>query len=201
MKANGKLKSYLSGCTYGEAISRISQVAHDQDFTALKELQSCRHEHKRVGLRYANALRNSKIASMKYTYVVQTSSLCTTQFLVKQSDKSTVSCEVNLDTIVSWRGEQFRIVTGTCFYYSSTRIICPCACAMILIMCINFIVFGITHYGRRPSNLWNCPTTRIHLITLLHIWYLQAMSQSNFLQGMLPWTTPCIVLILRFLTK
>jgi len=42
MKANGKLKSYLSGCTYGEAISRISQVARDQDFTALKELQVCR---------------------------------------------------------------------------------------------------------------------------------------------------------------
>ncbi len=29
MKANGKLKSYLSGCTYGEAVSRISQVARD----------------------------------------------------------------------------------------------------------------------------------------------------------------------------
>ena len=38
MKANGKLKSYLNGCTYGEAVSRISQVARDQDFTALKEL-------------------------------------------------------------------------------------------------------------------------------------------------------------------
>ncbi len=41
MKANGKLKSYLSGCTYGEAVSRISQVARDQDVTALKELQTC----------------------------------------------------------------------------------------------------------------------------------------------------------------
>jgi hypothetical protein len=38
MKANGKLKSYLSRCTYGEAVSRISQVAQDQDFTALKEI-------------------------------------------------------------------------------------------------------------------------------------------------------------------
>jgi hypothetical protein len=35
MKANGKLKSYLSESTYGEAVSRISQVARDQDFTAL----------------------------------------------------------------------------------------------------------------------------------------------------------------------
>jgi hypothetical protein len=107
MKANGKLKSYLSRCTYGEAISRISQVAWDQDFTALKELQTCRHEHKRVGLRYADALKNSKVATMKYSYVVQTSPLCTTQFLVKESDTCTVACEVNLDAIVSWRGEQF----------------------------------------------------------------------------------------------
>jgi hypothetical protein len=78
IKANGKLKSYLSGCTYGEAISRISQVAWDQDFTALKELQTCRHEHKRVGLRYADALKNSKVAAMKYSCVEQTSPLCTT---------------------------------------------------------------------------------------------------------------------------
>jgi hypothetical protein len=35
MKANGKLKSSLSGCTYGEVISRFSQVAQDQDFTVL----------------------------------------------------------------------------------------------------------------------------------------------------------------------
>jgi hypothetical protein len=41
MKANEKLKSYFSGCTYGEAVSRISQVEQDQDFTALKELQLC----------------------------------------------------------------------------------------------------------------------------------------------------------------
>ncbi len=51
MKANGKLKNYLSGCTYGEAVTRISQVARDQDYTALKELQSCRENHKKVELR------------------------------------------------------------------------------------------------------------------------------------------------------
>ena len=67
MKANGKLKSYLSGCTYGKAVSRISQVAQDQDFTALKELQVCREEHKKVGKRYADALKNSKVAAMKYS--------------------------------------------------------------------------------------------------------------------------------------
>jgi hypothetical protein len=82
-----------------------------------------------VGLRYANALKNSKVAAMKYSYVVQTNPLCTTQFLVKESDTCTVACEVNLDAIVSWRGEQFRIVTGTCSYYSSTQMICPCVCA------------------------------------------------------------------------
>jgi hypothetical protein len=50
MNTNGKLKSYLSGCTYGEAVSRISQVAQDQDFTALKELQLFLENHKKVGL-------------------------------------------------------------------------------------------------------------------------------------------------------
>ncbi len=66
MKANGKLKSYLSRCTYGKAISRISQVTQDQDFIALKELQSLWEDHKRVKLRYVNALKNSKVAAMKY---------------------------------------------------------------------------------------------------------------------------------------
>ncbi len=37
IKANGKLKNFLSGCTYSEAVSRISQVAHDQDIAALTE--------------------------------------------------------------------------------------------------------------------------------------------------------------------
>jgi hypothetical protein len=59
MKANGKLKSYLSGCTYGEAVSRISQVARDQDFTALKELQLCREDHKNVGLKRGEGVTTS----------------------------------------------------------------------------------------------------------------------------------------------
>ncbi len=67
MKANGKLKSYLSGCTYGEAVSRISQVARDQDYTALKELQLCPESHKKVELKYADALINSKAAAMKFS--------------------------------------------------------------------------------------------------------------------------------------
>jgi hypothetical protein len=129
IKANGKLKSYLSGCTYGEAISRISQVAQDQDFTALKELQVCCEQHKKVGLRYAEALKNSKVEAMKYSCVEQISPLTTTQFFVKENDASTIHCEVDLNTTVFWRGEQFQFVTGTCSYYLSTRMICPCACA------------------------------------------------------------------------
>ncbi len=129
MKANGILKSYLSGCTYGEAVSRISQVAQDQDFTALKELQSCCEDHKKVGLRYADALKNYKVAAMKYSCVEKISQLCTTQFFVKETDASTIHCEVDLNTTVSWRGEQFQIVTGSCLYYLSTRMICRCACA------------------------------------------------------------------------
>jgi hypothetical protein len=129
MKANGKLKTYLSGCTYGEAISRISQVAQDQDFTALKELQLCREDNKKVGLRYADALKNSKVAAMKYSCVEHINPPTTTQFFVKESDVSTIHCEVDLNTTVSWRGDQFQIVTGTCSYYLSTWMICPCACA------------------------------------------------------------------------
>ncbi len=97
MKANGKLKSYLSGCTYGEAISKISQVTQDQDITALKGLQSLWEDHKRVELRYADALKNSKIAAMKYSCVEQISQFCTTQFLVKETHTSTVDCQVDLN--------------------------------------------------------------------------------------------------------
>ena len=106
----------------------MSQVARDQDYTALKELQSCRENNKKVGLRYDDALKNSKVASLKYSSVKPIPQLCNTQFLVKETDTSTVACQVNLATTVSWRGEQFRIVTGTCSYYLSTRMICPCAC-------------------------------------------------------------------------
>jgi hypothetical protein len=129
MKANRKLKCYLSGCIYGESVSRISQVVQDQDFTALKEFQLCCEDHKKVGLRYANALKNSKVAAMKYSCVEIISQLCTTQFFVKETDAITIHCEVDLNTTVSWRVEHFQIVTGSFSYYLSTRIICPCACA------------------------------------------------------------------------
>ncbi len=95
------MKSYLSKCTYGEEVSRISQVAQDQDFTVLKELQSCHEDHKKVGLRYANATKNSKVAAMKYSCVEKIRQLCTTQFFVKETDASTINCEVDLDTTVS----------------------------------------------------------------------------------------------------
>ncbi len=88
MKANGKLKCYLSGCTYSEAVSRISQVVRDQDSTALKVLQSCRQDYKKVGLRYADALKNSKVVAMKYSCVERISQLCTIQFFVKETDAS-----------------------------------------------------------------------------------------------------------------
>ncbi len=120
MKANGKLKSYLSGCTYSEAVSRISQVAQDQDYAALKELQLCCENHKKVGLKYADVLINSKAAAMKFSFVEQSSRLNCSQFIEKEADSSTAICEVDLDTNVSWRGGQFQIVSGTCSYYLST---------------------------------------------------------------------------------
>ena len=48
---------------------------------------------------------------------------------MKESESSTVTCFVNLDSKISWRGKEFQIVTGTCSYYTSTWMICPCACA------------------------------------------------------------------------
>ncbi len=170
MKANGKLKSYLSGCTYNEAVSRISQVARDQDYTALKELQLCRENHKKVGLKYADALINSKAAAMKFSFVEQTIGLNCSQLIVKEADSSTAFCEVDLDTNVSWRaGGQF--------------------------------VFGITHYGRKPSNHYSCLTTRILHIILLLIWILPASPMLITILIMIPWTIQFDAIIQKYSTR
>jgi hypothetical protein len=39
IKVNGKLKSMLNKCNHGEAISRISQCARDQDINSLGVLR------------------------------------------------------------------------------------------------------------------------------------------------------------------
>ncbi len=70
-----------------------------------------------------------KVAAMTYSCVEQISHFCTTKFFVKETDASAIHCEVDLNSTISWRGEQFQIVTGTCLYYLSTQMICPCACA------------------------------------------------------------------------
>jgi hypothetical protein len=101
MKANGKLKKYLTECTYSKAKSRISQVAQDQDITALNELQSCCEEHKKVGWRYAKALNNSKVASMNYSCIEVINPSCPTQIVVKENFSSTVACYVNLTSDIS----------------------------------------------------------------------------------------------------
>jgi hypothetical protein len=129
IKANGKLKSMLSGCNYGDTISQIGQCVKDKDIRALKELQNLHQQHKQVGFKYADALNNSKIAAMRYSFVKQTTQVFSTQLSVKESESSTVSCFVNLDTKISWIGEDFQIVTGACLYYTPTWMICPCAWA------------------------------------------------------------------------
>ena len=67
----------------------------------LKELQSCRENHKKVGLRYDDALKNSKVASVKCSSVKPIGQLCNTQFLVKEAYTSNVACQLNLATNVS----------------------------------------------------------------------------------------------------
>ncbi len=89
----------------------------------------CHENHKIVGLKYADALMNSKAAAMNFSCVEKTSELCITQFFVKETDSSNARYEVDLDTTVSWRGGHFQTVTGTCSYFLSTCMICPCACA------------------------------------------------------------------------
>ena len=99
IKANDKLKQFLSGCTYSEAVSRVSQVARDQDIAALAELQSFHERFKKVGLRYENALNKSKIAAMKYSYVETTDPAHPTRMVVKETESSNiVACNVNLST-------------------------------------------------------------------------------------------------------
>jgi hypothetical protein len=85
MKTDGILKSYLSKCTCGEAVSRFSRVTRDQNMIALNEEQSLQEDHRKVGLRCDDALNNSKVAAMKYLCVEQITQFCTTQFLVKET--------------------------------------------------------------------------------------------------------------------
>jgi hypothetical protein len=66
IKANGKLKSMLSECNYGEAISRRSECARDQDINALKELHS---------LQNASALNYLKRKSESMSEVVTKNTL------------------------------------------------------------------------------------------------------------------------------
>ena len=83
----------------------------------------------KVGFRYLDAPNNSEMAAMKYSFIKQATQVCSTQLSVKECESSTVTCFVNLDTKISWCGNNFHVVTGTCSYYTSTWMICPYACA------------------------------------------------------------------------
>ncbi len=108
IKANRKLKKFLHGCTYGKAVSRISQIARDQDIATLTKLQSCREDHKKVGWRYTKALNNSKIAAMKYSCVERINPSHPTQMVAKETDPSNVrACNVNLSSEILWRGRHY----------------------------------------------------------------------------------------------
>ena len=116
-------------------------------------------------MRYADALKNSKVASLKYSSVKPIRQLCNTEFLAKETDTSTVACQVNLATNVSWRGEQFRIVTGTCSYYLSTRMICPCACAAMQRVSLDIDLIENVHpfYRIWYHPLWKEAIKSLHL--------------------------------------
>ncbi len=64
---------------------------------------------------------------------------------------------MNLDKNISWIGEDFQIFTAICLYYTSTWMICPCACAEM--QCIGWDIDKIENvhpfYRLWYHPLWN----------------------------------------------
>ena len=72
IKAKGILKGYLAEATPAEAMERISQVARNQDRSALEELKTCRMNDDKLGQRYRKYLKESKILSLSLSIVENT---------------------------------------------------------------------------------------------------------------------------------
>jgi hypothetical protein len=131
IKANGKLSLMLSNGTYSTAQTRIQQVTRDHDIAALEEMKYCRINLMKTGKKYAAQFLLTKASALKYQVVKQVSPLCTTQWTVKEREESTAEYLVDVNGDVEWRGKKFTCVTCTCSFYTSTRMICPCGCAVM----------------------------------------------------------------------
>ena len=128
IKGNGTVKKYLRNATYIESLDRISQTARKQDRDARDELKRCRQNGFMVGERFRQNLDKAIIDSMLLSYVSPSSS-DSSKHIVKVNKNSEIFCEVNLKGNTVWQGFQYTTITGTCPYYKSTLLICPCACA------------------------------------------------------------------------
>ena len=144
IKANGKLKKYLSECTFGESVSRVSQVSRTQDLNTLKELVRCREKGMQVGEKYTEALKNSKVVALGMSYVESIEDMphC---YEDKMDVDSPESCTVNIATVTGWRDMKFTIVSGSCFYSRSTRMTCPCACTAMQRLNMDLDSIDIVH--------------------------------------------------------
>ncbi len=78
--------------------------------------------------------------------------------VVKETESSHVlACKVKLSTETWWRGRQYQIVTGSCSYYTSTRMIYPCASAAMQRISMDIDNINNVHpfYRLWYHPLWN----------------------------------------------
>ena len=103
-------------------------MSRQEDTNLLDEMVSLRIANLKVGVRYAAALEKIKAGAMDLSYVesFQNSS---TKYVVKHKSSSPHSCIVDFEGLVTWNGKKYSILTGTCSFFTSTFMICPCACA------------------------------------------------------------------------
>lgn len=127
LKGNGVLKNYLRNATYVEALNRVMQVARNQDRTARDELMKCRRTGNHLGSVVRKYLVNVKLLSLKLSHVEKSEWDHT--YIVKESVNSEHQCLVNLQAPILWKGRNYTTITGTCTFYKSSLLICPCACA------------------------------------------------------------------------
>eukprot|EP00985_Skeletonema_marinoi_P019382 scaffold11088_cov129-Skeletonema_marinoi.AAC.2 len=125
IKANGKLKLYLSDASYGEAAQRIMQVARESDRASIAELKTCRQSGLMVGLHFMKELKETAQLALRLSIVEPTED--PNKFQVKESEDSAKVATVEVDATVKWNNIEFKgCMICTCCFYTSTNRPCPC---------------------------------------------------------------------------
>jgi hypothetical protein len=130
-KDNGKLKSYLQKATMFESIEQFIQISELSEVEKINLLQDLRQKGAVVGRIYVDALKQSKINAIKLSDVkkIHPEDSHEFKYTVRRSHLDNAQSIVDLKGILSFRGENVICVTCTCPSFTSSRIICPCACA------------------------------------------------------------------------